>query len=124
MKLDISAITVDCADPHTLATFWSHVLGHPLHPDDTPGASEALIHRPQGPPLLFLRVPEPKTTKNRLHLDLSPGPDSTRDQETQRLIDLGATLIDDQRTPDGTGWTVLADPEGNEFCIVRADHER
>ncbi|MEV2275561.1 VOC family protein [Nocardiopsis sp. NPDC049922] len=124
MNLDIDAITIDCADPHTLATFWSQALGHPLHPDDQPGDPEALIRRPQGPPLLFLRVPEPKTTKNRLHLDLSAAPGSTRDQETQRLIDLGATLIDDRRTPDGAGWTVLTDPEGNEFCIVRAEHER
>ncbi|MCY9783838.1 VOC family protein [Nocardiopsis sp. EMB25] len=124
MPLELSAISVDCADPHRLATFWSQALGHPIHPDDRPGDPEALIRLPQGPPLLFLRVPEPKTVKNRLHLDLSAAPGHTREQETDRLVGLGATLIDDRREPDGSGWTVLTDPEGNEFCVVRGDHER
>lgn len=123
-QLHLHAITVDCNDPHTLATFWSQTLGHPLHPEDQPGDPEALIALPQGPPLLFLQVPEAKSVKNRLHLDLNAGPDSTREAEVERLLALGATLTDDRRNDDGSGWAVLNDPEGNEFCVVRGDHER
>ncbi|MFD3685936.1 VOC family protein [Nocardiopsis sp. NPDC058631] len=123
-QLHIRTFSIDCADPHTLATFWAHALGHPLHPHDQPGDEEVLIPLPQGPPLLFIRVPEPKATKNRLHLDLHAAPGTTRDTEVARLRALGATLVDDLRQGDGTGWAVLADPEGNEFCIVRGEHER
>jgi hypothetical protein len=73
--------------------------------------------------LLFITVPEPKRGKNRLHLDLVPL-ESPRDEEVDRLLAIGATLVDDQRRSDGTGWAVLADPEGNEFCVERSDAER
>lgn len=69
--------------------------------------------------LLFIEVPERKQVKNRLHFDLRPG-DGSRDEELARLVSLGATQVDDRRNPDGTGWVVLADPEGNEFCILRS----
>jgi hypothetical protein len=72
--------------------------------------------------MLFIPVPEGKTVKNRLHLDVSPV-DRTRDEEVARLIGLGATQIDDRRSADGAGWVVLADPEGNEFCVERSDAE-
>jgi predicted enzyme related to lactoylglutathione lyase len=68
-------------------------------------------------------VPEPKTVKNRVHLDLMPD-DRTRDEEVERLLGIGATLVADHRRPDGAGWVVLADPEGNEFCIERSAAER
>jgi hypothetical protein len=68
-------------------------------------------------------VPEPRTVKNRVHLDLEPD-DRTRDQEVERLLGIGATLVADQRRPDGRGWVVLADPEGNELCIERSAAER
>ena len=68
-------------------------------------------------------MPEPKTVKNRLHLDLVPV-DRTRDEEVDRVLGLGAVLVDDCRRPDGTGWAVLADPEGNEFCVLRSEAER
>jgi hypothetical protein len=71
---------------------------------------------------LFERVPEGKATKNRVHLDLTP--DTTREQEVARLVSLGATEVGDHRRPDGSGWIVLADPEGNEFCVERSDSER
>jgi hypothetical protein len=61
--------------------------------------------------------------KNRVHLDVAPT-GTTRDEEVSRLLDLGATLVDDQRRPDGTGWAVLGDPEGNEFCVERSAAER
>ena len=68
-------------------------------------------------------MPEPKTVKNRVHLDLEPT-DRTRDEEVERLLKIGATLVADHRRPDGTGWVVLADPEGNEFCVERSAAER
>ncbi|MBW4715609.1 VOC family protein [Saccharothrix obliqua] len=115
-------ITFDCRDPYALAGFWSRVTGQPLSADDQPGDPEAVVALPGGPNLLFIRVPESKSVKNRLHLDLQP--DVTRDEEVRRLLDLGATQVDDQRRPDGTGWVVLADPEGNEFCVERSAAER
>jgi hypothetical protein len=68
-------------------------------------------------------VPEAKASKNRVHLDLLPA-EQTRDQEVARLLELGATMVADHRRPDGTGWVVLADPEGNEFCVERSASER
>ncbi|NYD43200.1 VOC family protein [Nocardioides panaciterrulae] len=114
---------IDCADPYALALFWSRVLGVAMDPEDAPGADEAGFDVEGGRSLLFLRVPEPKATKNRLHLCLEPQ-QQQRDQEVARLLDLGATLWDDQRRPDGTGWAVLQDPEGNEFCVLRSEAER
>ena len=73
--------------------------------------------------LLFIPVPEGKTAKNRMHPDLAPV-DRTRDEEVERLVALGATRIADHRAADGAGWVVLADPEGNEFCVERSDAER
>ncbi len=73
--------------------------------------------------LLFIIVPEPKAVKNRVHLDLVPV-DRRRDEEIARLVDLGAAMVSDHRMLDGTGWAVLADPEGNEFCVERSDAER
>lgn len=82
---------------------------------------EAELRGPAGRWLMFLRVPEPKTVKNRMHICLRPV-DRSRDEEVARLLDLGATLVNDLRDGD-TGWAVLADPEGNEFCVLstRAD---
>ncbi|MEU9393097.1 VOC family protein [Streptomyces sp. NPDC048324] len=120
MTSAIRHTTVDCADAYALAGFWSQVLGHPLHPENEPGDAEVLI---EGASLLFITVPEAKAVKNRVHLDLQPQ-DRTRDEEVDRLLTLGATLVDDHRKPDGTGWAVLTDPEGNEFCVERSAAER
>jgi hypothetical protein len=68
--------------------------------------------------LLFIRVPETKAVKNRLHLDLVPT-ERTRDEEVSRLVAAGAAVVDDHRGPEGRGWVVLADPEGNEFCVEK-----
>ena len=122
----LSHTTFDCRDAHALSAFWSQVLGFARDPDDPdgPGDEECLILSPDGTQrLLFIEVPEPKTVKNRLHLDLVPV-EGTRDEELARLLALGARTVDDLRRPDGTGWVVLADPEGNEFCILRSDAER
>ena len=119
-------ITFDCADPYLLATFWSQVTGYQEDPEDgnEPGDPEGFLAGPEGQPnLLFIAVPEPKSVKNRVHLDLMPA-DRTRDEEVERLLKIGATLVADHRRPDGTGWAVLADPEGNEFCVERSAAER
>jgi predicted enzyme related to lactoylglutathione lyase len=71
---------------------------------------------PGGRSLLFLKVPEAKSVKNRMHMCLRPV-DRDRDAEVERLLGLGATMVNDLRRPDG-GWAVLADPEGNEFCVL------
>jgi hypothetical protein len=119
-------ITFDCVDPYRLAGFWSQVTGYREDPDNgnAPEDPEALLVGLDGQPnLLFIKVPEGKAVKNRVHLDLVPARD-TRDQEAARLLELGAMLVADHRRPDGTGWVVLADPEGNEFCVERSAAER
>jgi catechol 2,3-dioxygenase-like lactoylglutathione lyase family enzyme len=120
MTSAIRHVTIACSDAYALGSFWSEVLGRPLHEDDKPGDEEALI---EGAGVLFVTVPETKTQRNRIHVDLQPQ-DRTRDEEVERLLDLGATLFDDRRTPDGKGWVVLRDPEGNEFCVERSARER
>jgi hypothetical protein len=83
-----------------------------------------MIFSPDGSQrLLFIEVPDDKVVKNRVHLDLKPA-EGTRDEELERLLQLGARQVADHRRDDGTGWVTLADPEGNEFCIVRSDAER
>jgi predicted enzyme related to lactoylglutathione lyase len=122
----ISHTSVDSTDAYAQAQFWAAVLGFGPVPDepDEPGDEECMIVSPDGAQrLLFIQVPDAKRVKNRLHLDLVPA-EGTRDTELARLLDLGSTVVDDRRQPDGTGWVVLADPEGNEFCILRSDAER
>jgi predicted enzyme related to lactoylglutathione lyase len=115
-------IAFDTADPYRLARFWSQVVGQPLPDRAQPGDDELTMSLGNGTNLFFQRVPEPKTVKNRLHVCLQP--DIRRDTEVDRLVGLGATLHEDHRVPDGTGWAVLRDPEGNEFCVLRSAAER
>ncbi|GII28375.1 glyoxalase [Planotetraspora mira] len=122
MTSSVRHVTIDCADAYRLGTFWAEVLGGSLGEDDNPGDPEALVKTP-GVSLLFIQVPEGKTVKNRLHLDLQPQ-DRTRDEEVERLLALGATLVGDHRREDGTGWATLTDIEGNEFCVERSAAER
>ncbi|MEV6730491.1 MULTISPECIES: VOC family protein [unclassified Streptomyces] len=118
-------ITFDSLEPYKTAEFWSDVTGFPIHPDDVEGDDEILLDpaQPGVPGLLFIRVPDAKSVKNRVHLDIQP-PTGTRDETVERLIGLGAKLVDDRRREDGSGWAVLADPEGNELCIERSAAER
>ncbi|MQY09972.1 hypothetical protein SRB5_00760 [Streptomyces sp. RB5] len=118
----VANMAVDCTDAYGLARFWSEVTGRPLHPGDRPGDDETEVMLPGGLTLHFNEVPEPKVGKNRLHLCLRP--DTSRDAEVERLLTLGASLVADHRRPDGWGWVVLADPEGNEFCVLLAESER
>ncbi len=119
----IRHITIDSHDPLKTAQFWARLTGYPLH--DESDAEEALLTSPfeQSPGLLFLAVPEDKTVKNRLHLDIQP-PTGTRDEFVDSMLSLGATIYEDHRKPDGTGWVTMRDPEGNEFCVERSAAER
>lgn len=125
MVSTIHNVTVDCTDAPALARFWAEVFGWHVFSDDDPEVLIAASFPPvgAGPTMLFIPVPEPRTVKNRLHLDIQPV-SGTRDEEVARLIALGATLVEDHRTPDGTGWVWLADPEGNDFCVERSREER
>lgn len=106
----IAALAFDCADPPALAAFWQRLLGGEVVVDDD---GDAELNG--GPVRLdFLRVPEGKTTKNRLHLDLRS---VAYDVAIGHALSAGATLADD--VYDGPRWQVLRDPEGNEFCILR-----
>ncbi|MFH9245272.1 VOC family protein [Streptomyces lydicus] len=118
----IRHVTIDCTDAYRLARFWAEALDGSLAEDDFPGDPEATVTS-AGAALLFLSVPDAKTVKNRVHLDLQPQ-DRSRDEEVERLLALGATLVADHRRPDGTGWATMADPEGNEFCVERSAAER
>jgi predicted enzyme related to lactoylglutathione lyase len=115
-------LTFDSNAPLALARFWSDVTGWPIHAESD--ETEALVEAPAPMPgMLFLLVPEGKTAKNRIHFDLQPQ-DRTRDEELARVLGLGAKQVADHRQPDGTGWVVLVDPEGNEFCVERSAAER
>ncbi len=127
-------VTFDCADPDRLATFWAAALGYQKQappegfaswedwlrahhvPEDQWNSASAIVDPDgQGPRIFFQRVPEPKTVKDRLHLDLATDDLAAA---TQQVLDLGAT-----RAPDvhegSERWVVLRDPEGNEFCLIR-----
>ena len=115
-------VVVDCADPEPVATFWAAALGwRRTHVSGDGG--EIVLEPPVGsaedgvaPDLLFIRVPDPTPGKNRLHLDLRPLDQAT---EIARLEGLGATRSDVGRGVDST-WVVMADVEGNEFCVLKA----
>ena len=121
MASQTSNFCIDADDPYAQTQWWAKVLDDHHVPDDDdqePGDEESGLEGPDGRYLLFLKVPEPKTVKNRIHLCLRPT-DRGRDEEIERILGLGATLVNDLRKPDGAGWAVLADPEGNEFCVLR-----
>jgi Glyoxalase-like domain len=121
----IASITLDCADALVVATFWSAALGRPLDPNPSsvfasigmPGRRDTEGWRLDGEHTwLFNQVPEPKTAKNRLHLDVAAG---NPEAEIQRLVSLGATRVAEV-DEWGYRWTVMNDPEGNEFCVAKA----
>ncbi|MFG2709960.1 VOC family protein [Streptomyces goshikiensis] len=122
MASSVHHVSIDCADTYRLATFWAEVLDGRIGDDDLPGDPEALVEA-DGVSLLFIAVPEGKAVKNRIHFDVRPT-DRGRDEEVERLLALGATLVADRRRPDGSGWATLADIEGNEFCVERSAAER
>ncbi|MGH8999263.1 MAG: VOC family protein [Acidimicrobiia bacterium] len=120
MTLRLQALAIDTNDPDGLARFWADVLGWRRTYDE---ADEVVLEPPAGSPedgvvpdLAFFRVPEGKAVKNRLHLDLRPDDQAA---EVQRLESLGAKPVDVGQS-DSVTWVVMADPEGNEFCVLRA----
>ncbi|HUP72368.1 MAG TPA: VOC family protein [Acidimicrobiales bacterium] len=118
MKLSLTALTFDCADASGLAQFWSGVLGLPVDPDDTCDFASIGQTAATQPSWMFIKVPEPKKTKNRFHVDLAS---SNLDADVMRLVALCATRIGDF-DESGAQWVTLADPEGNEFDIVVGGH--
>jgi hypothetical protein len=123
----ISHTTIDAGNAYELSEWWKPVLGYVDIEGDPnlPGHEECMIRDPEtGHRLLFIEVPDEKVVKNRLHLDLRPR-SASRDEELETLVAHGATIIADLRGKygPGSGWVVLADPEGNEFCILRSAAE-
>ena len=111
------SVVVDAQDPMGLAEFWSAVLGQPIVFEDDEGEEVAVAKDKGSPPaLLFVKNDDPKVVKNRLHIDLNP---TDQEAEVERIIGLGAKPVDIGQTGDET-WVVLADPEGNEFCVLTA----
>jgi catechol 2,3-dioxygenase-like lactoylglutathione lyase family enzyme len=111
MKLEWEQVVVDARDPRALGRWWQEALGWDVVDD---GEEYEIRARPDRlPGLLFIGVPESKTVKNRLHLDFRP---DDRDAEVERLLALGATWCDVGQ--GDVSWVVLADPEGNEFCVL------
>jgi predicted enzyme related to lactoylglutathione lyase len=122
MSARIRNITFDCSDARALAAFWSAVTGWNVYYDDDPEVVVAPSFPTTGTGLLFIPVPEGKTAKNRIHLDLEPET-MTRDEAVTAAVAAGATMTGDHRREDRSGWVTLQDPEGNEFCIERASSE-
>ena len=131
MSLRWDSVVVDCHDPKMLARWWADILGWQVVQEEEDEVLIAPVHavgsgplsatqwQQLGPVLVFGTAPEGKQVKNRLHLDLAPHLSDDRDAEIARLVRLGATHADIGQGDD-LPWTVLADPEGNEFCVLSA----
>ncbi|GAA3557035.1 VOC family protein [Amycolatopsis ultiminotia] len=128
MSSKFTELAIDCADPQRLARFWCAVLGYEVQDADeeivtigSPAVPEGRSRPgPVPPTLTFAQVPEGKTVKNRLHLDVNPT-DREQDEEVRRLLELGARRADVGQT-GAESWVCLADPEGNEFCVLASRH--
>ena len=118
MASRFTELCIDCSDPSSLAQFWSDVLEWKVAEDDD-DEDFVYIQDPDGslPGILFAKVPERKSVKNRLHIDVNPR-DREQDEEVERLISLGARKIDIGQ--GDVSWVVMADPEDNEFCVLRS----
>jgi predicted enzyme related to lactoylglutathione lyase len=123
VSIKVGFTTFDCRDPRAVAEFWATALSYEI---DAPNeaAGEILLEDPkgEGPSLGFMKVPEPKVVKNRVHLDLYVA-EGTLEDEVERLVSAGARAIETLRDPiegylDPCVWTVMQDPEGNEFCVL------
>lgn len=124
MTSKLTELAIDCADPGALARFWCSVLDYEVQDEEdgvvtigSPAVPEGKERPGPVPPLLtFAYVPEGKTVKNRIHLDVNPT-DRGQAEEVRRLLDLGARHADVGQTGEES-WVTLADPEGNEFCVL------
>ena len=116
MALRLEEIVVDCRDPVTLARWWQTATGWQVVGEDGDGDGVELAPAPgQMPSMMFIQVAEHKRRKNRLHLDWVP---DDQQAEVERLLSLGASRVDIGQ--GNAPWVVMADPEGNEFCILAA----
>jgi len=128
MTSKFTELAIDCADPHGLARFWCAVLGYEVQGEDDGIVTIGSPDVPEGkhqpgpvpPTLTFAQVPEGKAVKNRLHLDVNPT-DREQDEEVRRLLGLGARRAEVGQTGE-EDWVCLADPEGNEFCVLAGRH--
>ena len=124
------SVVVDCRDVAALSRWWAAALDWRIIYE---AADEVVVVPPvamdparyippleRGPGLIFVPVPEGKTAKNRLHIDLAPSPDAGQEAEVRRLEALGARRVDVGQDPEKVSWVVMADPEGNEFCVLSA----
>ncbi|HEY2549624.1 MAG TPA: VOC family protein [Streptosporangiaceae bacterium] len=131
MALKWYTVVVDCHDLHAQARWWADVLDWqlvfeadgeavivPKHMQDRPLSAEEWTT--VGPGLVFVQVTDDKTVKNRLHIDLAPHSTDDRDALIESLLARGATRADVGQDDSKVTWTVLADPEGNEFCVLSA----
>jgi Glyoxalase-like domain len=117
MSLRLWTIDVDAADPPTLGHWWAEALGWKIFFEGEDGDEVVITTEDERfPGIVFLRVADDKRVKNRIHLDFVP---DDRDAQVQRLLDMGASRVDVGQT-GSENWVVLADPEGNEFCVLRA----
>jgi hypothetical protein len=118
MACKFTELVIDCKDPQKVGEFWRNVLGYNENDRDDEGRWVELKGGPTaGPTLLFLKVPDDKVVKNRLHIDVNPT-DSDRDAEVERIMSLGARKVDIGQGE--VNWVVLADPEDNEFCVLNS----
>lgn len=115
MGVRFTDLCIDAADIHAQGRWWAEVLGYRQEATED---ADVVLRPPtgDGPNLLFLAVPEGKTIKNRLHIDLTP---DDQQAEVERLIGMGARRVDIGQ--GDSSWVVLADPEGNEFCVLAAE---
>jgi predicted enzyme related to lactoylglutathione lyase len=116
MAMKFDEICIDAADIHGLAAWWAEVLGWKREPTDD---GDVMLFAPpgSGPNWLFVAVPDDRVVKNRIHFDFRP---DDQQAEVERVIAMGARHVDIGQKGDES-WVVLADPEGNEFCILAAD---
>jgi catechol 2,3-dioxygenase-like lactoylglutathione lyase family enzyme len=120
------SVVVDCHDVGSQARWWATVLGWDIvyeADDEVVIASAQMLGQAaqdRGPGLVFVPVPEAKQVKNRLHIDLAPPASSNQQAEVDRLVGLGATHASVGQDNENVSWVVLADPEGNEFCVLSA----
>jgi hypothetical protein len=130
MSIRWYSVVVDCRNVAAQSRWWAEVLDWQVAYE---AANEVVLVPPhvieptrdippmeRGPGLIFVPVPEGKTVKNRLHIDLAPSPDAGQEAEVRRLEALGARRADVGQDPEKVSWVVMADPEGNEFCVLSA----
>ena len=124
MSAHLYSVVIDAADPSGLARWWSEALGWPvtLEEDDEVVVEPLGDLEDQVPALVFVRVDDPKVVKNRVHLDLATSDDEDQAAIVARLLAAGATRADVGQTGDES-WEVLADPDGNEFCVLEGHYE-